>query len=61
MQVKGAPTIKKQCKSGQNGTGMQREIWSEREESTTRTTKKRKCSYNKDWETILITQSGVLT
>ena len=41
--VKGMPTNKKQCKSGQNG--MQHET----EESTTR---KRKCSFNKDWETI---------
>ena len=45
--VKGMPTNKKQCKSGQNG--MQHET----EESTTRTAKKRKCSYNKEWKLFL--------
>ncbi|CAL8270075.1 unnamed protein product [Arctogadus glacialis] len=44
--VKGPPTNKKQCKSGQKA--MQHET----EESTTRTAKKRKCSYNKEWETL---------
>ena len=48
-QVKGAPTNKKQCKSGQNGTAR---YGRKGEESTTYTAKKRKCSYNKDWETI---------
>ena len=51
-QVKGAPTNKKQCKSGQNGTGIQHETWSEREKNTTSTTKEKKCSHIKDWGTI---------
>ena len=38
-QVKGEPTNKKQCKSDQNGTGMQHDAWSEREESTTKIAK----------------------
>jgi hypothetical protein len=46
-QVKGTPTNKKQCKSGQNG--MQHET----EGSTTRTAKKRKCSYNKERKIFL--------
>ena len=53
-QVKGTPTNKKQYKSGQNG--MQHET----EESTTRTAKKRKCSYNKVWETIVTYVTTVL-
>ena len=58
-RLRAHPLTKKQFKSGQNGTGMQCEIWSEREESTTGTTKKRNYSYNKDRETILIVLSQV--
>ena len=51
-KVKGAPTNKKQWKSGQNGTGMQHEIWWEREESPTRTIRK---------ENVATTKTGKLS